>query len=65
MSSGIEQWTNRERPTMNVSCRSNMKERPLRGPLQHFQYHSHRFVPGASNNIRVRIHSDPILARNR
>src|SRR5271157_5571056 len=32
MSSGIEQWTKRDLPTMNVSWRSNMKERPLREP---------------------------------
>ena len=34
MSSGIGQWTNRDRPTINVSCRSNTKDRPLRGPCK-------------------------------
>ena len=32
MSSGIGQWTNRDRPTMNVSWRSKINERPLSGP---------------------------------
>jgi hypothetical protein len=32
VSSGIGQWTNRDRPTMNVSWLSKTNVRPLRGP---------------------------------
>ena len=35
VSSGIGQWTNRDRPTMNVSWRSKTNVRPLRGPVGH------------------------------